>query len=739
MLKNYLTIAYRNLLKNRAVSIINITGLSLSIAVCILIALYIWHELSYDRFHEKTDQIYRTIMHSQGTAKEYSIASTPFMLAPRLKSTFPEVEHAVRLYPQEGVIKVGDTMFDEDLLFADTDFFNVFSFPLIAGDPQKSLQTPDQVVLTEEMAGKLFGNETPLGKTLSIRIKGKFYDFTVSGVAKTLPGNSSVSFSVLLPMEMWGRVDKGLYRESWGSLTPRTYITLKEQANPEQVQKKLPVLLEDDPEQAKYLGIRLQPITQIHFDQSVQSSLAPASNINYIYILASIGFFILLIAAINFTSLAIGSSTSRASEVGVRKTFGATRAQLSWQFLGESLLMSLFSLVMGGLLAYLLLSPFSNLVGRLLSFDDIWLQFLAVALAITLLTGIAAGSYPAFYLSKFKPASVLKNHLQVKGKNWLIRSLTVVQFTIAVLLGIFTLTMHQQMQLLMTKNLGFDQEQVISVDVPFREGKKLLNLYNTELAGESAVAGVAASWEEMGAGDGVSFQILDLRSGEDSIGGFGMGVNGEFLETMKIKLIAGKSLSDYTGSEEEPTEVLVNEALVKDMGWDDPLGKPLSRMFTFEEATVVGVVEDFHFQSLHKKVEPLALYPAPYLTNLYVKITPNDIPDKLAMLEEKWQKIAPDLPFTYQFLDDTIQAAVPVGKAVGGYCAICFCAGYCGGRAWSVRAFHAGFCQKGERNRHPQSIGSFGKQPPGLTFPRLCQTHPHCHSDCGSGGQLPDY
>jgi putative ABC transport system permease protein len=193
------------------------------------------------------------------------------------------------------------------------------------------------------------------------------------------------------------------------------------------------------------------------------------------------------------------------------------------------------------------------------------------------------------------------------------------------------------------------------VKVPYWEGRQLLDLYSTELAGESAITSVSGAWEELGAGDGVSFQMLVLHSGEDSINGFSMGVSGKFLETMKINLIAGKSLSNYTGSEEEPTEVLVNEALVRAMSWDDPLGKPLSKMFTFEEATVVGVVQDFNFQSLHQKVEPLALHPTQYLSTLYIKITVNNIPDKVAMLEEKWQKIAPDLPFTYQFLDDFIQ------------------------------------------------------------------------------------
>ena len=652
MLKNYFIIAYRNLLKHRAITLINVVGLSVSIAVCTLIALYIWHELTYDRFHEKSDRIYRVLMTPKKKKDIYE--KTPFMLAQWMKSSLPEIAQTMRVYQRDGVIKFEDKLFQEDITYVDSNFFDVFTFSLASGGEKEALSIPKKVVLNRAIATKLFGQSDALGKAVSIRIEGEFYDFVVSGIADDIPGNSSISFSILLSLETWGRIDQDYHRQTWNSLAPSTFIMLEEYTNETRLQEKLITLLQNDTEDPKWFNLHIQPITDIHLNQRVSGGLNSTSSIIYIYILSSIGFFILLIAAINFTSLAIGSSTSRAGEVGVRKTFGATRIQLSWQFLGESLLMSLFSFITGGLLAYLLLSPFSQWVGQTLSFDDIWLHFLAIALGITLLTGLAAGSYPAFYLSKFRPALVLKNHLQVKEKNWLIRSLTVVQFTIAVLLSIFTITMNQQMQLLMTKNLGFDQEQVIEIDVPFREGQQLMELYQTELSSESVILGVSAAWQKFGGG-GVSFQTLGITSTDDSIGGFSMGVNGKFLETLKIPLKMGRTFSPYAEGEENSNEILVNEALVKEFGWDDPLGRKLSRTYHFTDATIVGVVKDFHFQSLHESIEPLVIYPTNSLTNLYVRITANNIPDKLALLEEKWQKIAPDLPFTYQFLDDTIE------------------------------------------------------------------------------------
>ncbi len=652
MFKNYLKIAYRNLKRNKGYAFINIAGLAVGLAVCLLMALYVRHERSYDRFHEKADRIFQVLTAFERAEQRSVLARAPVPLGETLGATFPEVERVVQLYSMNGVVRRGEKAFEEELLFATPGFFEMFSFELVRGSPATALDAPDAVVLTRETARKYFGGAGALGRRLSIRLRGTFYDFTVTGIAEAAPSTSSIRYDVLLPFGRLKSFVRSFANPNWGTLSPYIYVQLPSRAHAEVLEGKFSVLQEQVPESQSGMQFRLLPLTAVHLTPGVSNPLEPTSRPAYAYILSGIALFILLIACINFTTLAVSRSARRAREVGMRKVLGAVRPQLIRQFGGEALLMSLVALLLGLALAELLLPAFSRLVDVPLSFA-VWGQpvMLLVLGGLLLFVGLLAGSYPALYLSRFDPVTVLKGPFRALGKSRLTRVLVVFQFALSIFFIIGTLFMARQLDLLQTKELGFDEEQVIRFDVPFREGARLLGRYRNALADEPGVVRVSGSWEQLGGGDGVGFNRMPTTSGTTEMKLHAFGVAPGFLETLGIELIEGRSFSEARAG----GAVIVNEAMVRQMGWDRPLAREVSVRFTVENAPVIGVVENFHFRSLHHALTPLVMHTSAPLTNLYVRIAPDDVPGTLATLEAAWEETAPEIPFAFTFLDEHIE------------------------------------------------------------------------------------
>ena len=656
MLKNYFKIAWRNLVKGKLYSIINIIGLAVGIACCLLIGLYIYQELRYDTFHKKANQIYRVNYSSNSSSGIYKTAKTPKPLAPLLEESFPEVKHAIRLQEEAGVVRIQNQLFKETFLVAEDGFLEMFSFKLLKGNPATVFSEREEILLSQGMADKLFGSQNPMGKSLELRIEGNYYQATVGGILKDGPEYSSIKYGLVIPLGFWKKAAPSYSRgNNWGGLRPSTYVLLGKQNDAKDLEQKLDIELSRKLENYNQARLyRFQPLTEIHLDNSVRGGLEPTANVQFIYISAVISALILIIACINFMSISIGHSARRAREVGMRKVMGAQRLQVMKQFWGETLMIVLAALVLGLLLTELVLPYFSSLIGTSLVVD--WMAnptLPAMVLGVVVVTGLFAGSYPALYLSKFKPSQVFRNRINVEGKHLLIRSLSGIQFALAITLIIGTLFMNQQMDLLLNKSLGYDKEFVIQLEVPFEEGVDIVNNLKTALSSETSVELVSGAWETIGT-DRVDFQAMEITSGDEQINGYTYGGGPELAKVLDLNLVKGR-LIDKDADVKNKKELLVNQKLVESFGWDDPIGKKLSRIFTFENAEIVGVVEDFHFQSLHHSVGPLAIHTMDYYTSAYVRMSGGRVQDALANVETAWNEVAPGLPFDYTFLDETIE------------------------------------------------------------------------------------
>ena len=602
MFRNYFKIAYRNLVRHKGYAAINVVGLALGIACCVLIGLYVQSELSFDRFHAKGDRVYRVLQTVGFGGEEKSWTQTSPLLAGAMEASLPGVEQAIRIYLQDGVVKTGEDEFKEPLLFADASFFSTFTFPLLHGNPAESLSRPDGVVLSETAARKYFGTTDVLGRRIEIRLRETFYNFTVSGVSAPVPETSSIQFDVLLPLQKLEQVDRVFSSPNWGTLSPRTYILLDRNTTAAEVTDRLASFVEAElPEdRVSYTRYRLQPLSEVHWSPSVGPNFVAASNPVYPYFLSGIALFILVIACINFTTLTLGRSAGRAQEVGMRKALGAVRGQLIRQFWGEAVLICSVALGLSLVIVELMLPFFNSFFGRSLhlSADP---EVLLILAGVLLGVGLLAGSYPALYLSRFQPVEVLKGRTSAGRPGRLVQALVVVQFTLSVSLVISTLLMAQQLRLVQERDLGFDKEQVVRTEAEYGatwEGVDIMERYRAALANAPDIRGITGSMSQLGEEKEIANAIA---SGADTVRGHLFNVTPEFLGTLGLTLSEGRNFSA-----DRPTDstdaVLVNRALVEAFGWDRPLGHSLSARFDFGEAKVIGVVEDFHYEPLYKRV-----------------------------------------------------------------------------------------------------------------------------------------
>ncbi len=681
MIKNYFKVALRYLLRNKGYTAINILGLAIGIACCLLIMFFVRSEWSYDRFHSKSDRLYRAwLQENYGEGQIFTNTVTPIPLGPALRANVPEVESFCRVYPFNTLVQYENTKYNESINMVDSNFFQVFDFKVEEGNLEKTFPNSNAIVLSKELATKYFGSEKAIGKNLELQLGKEKVLFTVAAIAKKAPQESSIQFDMLIPYSN----DKYLFSEraitsGWTQVSCETYLLVKPGKNGNDVEQKIPALAKqisgDRYVEGQY-NVHLQPITDIHLNKKLPAGNLPISDPAYSYILGTIGILILLIACINFVTLSIGRSTTRALEVGVRKVMGAERPQLIRQFWGEALLMVVISFAIAIGLSLLALKPFNAIASKdlVFAFDGFTILFFVGIIAIV---GLIAGIYPAIVLSSFVPVKVLKGRLQNGvGIGLFRKGLIAAQFVASIIMIISTLVVGQQLSFLRSKNLGYNKEHIviISTNKSRAEGFPLAERLKTELTKNPQVISSTASmfsFSEPG------WMNLGYEDDKKVYRNFRMNaVDPDFVKTMGLQIVNGRNFS-ADNSADITNSMIVNEALVKEYGWSDPIGKKLPGSF---EQQVIGVVKDFHFESLHNLIQPLALVIRPDSMfrkandinfssspqpRINIRMKPGNIGEQVAALKTAWNSVAPGQDFEYRFLDESLNAMYRNDQRIG--------------------------------------------------------------------------
>jgi putative ABC transport system permease protein len=662
MFRNYLVISFRTILKNKWFSLINLAGLAVGLAGVIMIAAYVRFELSYDRFHEKADRIFRVLTFEdpgKNKAPEYE-SSSPDLLAPALASDIPEIVRATRVaghFGDDAILHSGESSFKESGLFVDAEFLKVFSFPLFRGDRATALTEAGSIVLSDRVARKLFGSADPIGKPIRFLKADDDVALTVRGVVANTPLNSHLKFDFLISLETLRADPKNKYMFSnWGVFNFTTYMELHDATDKTAVEAKFPALAEKRIAAADRFRMALQPLGDIHLRSRIQGQLTTNDEIRYVRLFAAIALVLLLIAVINYVNLATSRSSTRSKEIGIRKVTGANRGQLFRQFLGESLTMTVAALILALALVRILWPRFTRLVGVDLDFRILWNpEFLAAIAGTALAVGVLAGLHPALILSNLHPVRALREFGGSGRKGARLRStLVVVQLGASVILLTGTIVIGRQMEFIRTQNPGYDREQVLLL--PLREkGTQSQGLaLREDFLKNPAVLGVSVSScvpAEILNRLGVSLETEEGPKVKSRIA-FDY-IDESFLGLYKIGLLQGRNIKAG-----EKNVALVNESLVRTLGWKNPLDKTIP--FLRENAAVVGVVRDFHYATLHSKIAPLALVPIDIFgrrgDTIAVRIRPGDFVKTLAALRTDFEKRAPRQPFEVAFFDEVFDA-----------------------------------------------------------------------------------
>lgn len=652
MLRNYFVIALRNLRKRAGYSFINIGGLALGLACTFLIVLYLQHEIGFDHFHESGDRIYRLVIENRGDGETSRQAVTASGFAQDLLDRFPEVERVVRMDYRGGGIHVGDRrLAANNFLVADDGFFDVFSFPLVQGNPETVLASPDAVVLSQSTARALFGDQDAVGQVINYSDR---VDLRVTGIAEDPPANTHLPFNYVASFEVMKILMGPDALHEFTNYNYYTYVQLRTGSDSNVLAAKLPDYMVSlvGAEEAESRALILQPLADIHFTTNIRWDVPTNTDFRYVAVFSGIALLILLIACVNFMNLATARATQRAREIGVRKALGAHRSQLIAQFLGESVLLSAVAVLLAFGLASLAYPALSDLAGGLGRLSDVGVGTIVLLVAIGLLAGVIAGSYPALYLSAFRPARVLKG-VDAGGQRAarLRRGLIVGQFGISVFLIIGTLTIRSQLGYMRVQDLGFQGEQVVSLPlaVPVRDQ---YDTFRQTLLGEPYVLSVSRAGNLPGrVNTSRGYQWPGDANDEDGRGFQTMLADFDYLETLGLEVVAGRDFSREFATDVEDAYIL-NQAAVRDLGWDDPVEHPF-RAWDREMGRVIGVVKDFHFKSLQQQIEPLVINIKPdWAGNVAIRIAPDNVPGAIETIERVWRAFAPGFPFNYRFLDE---------------------------------------------------------------------------------------
>ncbi len=654
MWKNYLKIAWRTLLRSKTFSLINTGGLALGLSCCILILLYVKDETTFDRFQENGKDLYRIKVAMSSPEGEMAMASTNSIHGPSFKAGIPEIRDIIRTQNQPFVVKKGEDILSANVLFADPVFFGVFSLPLLHGDPNTVLSDIGSIVLTEEMAENYFGTTDAVGKVVELKVKDQFVPFTVSGVVKSIPQNSTIQFDSMVSFE-W-QVANGWTNDEWLGFYMNTFVFLHPGADPAQVGPKMDRIfgINAAKELANLPGFdgavhfSLQPFMDIHLDDGMdgdRNGITRTSNPVYSYILGGIGLFILVIACINFVNLAVARSLGRAKEIGIRKVIGGRRKQLILQFLSESFLLAFFAFMAAFVLSQLALPAFNVLANKQLSLAYLLDTNLVLVFAgLFVMTGLVAGFYPALVLSGFSPTKSLYKRDKLVRQNLLTKGLVVFQFTLSICLVVGTILIFSQFNFLTTLDLGYNDKQVMKLN-GMRGNRAGMEAIKQELGSMSEISSVA--------GYNGNYNGTVAKANDEMIEFGYIGVDDDFLKTLEIQLVEGRNFSSEFPIDPEES-IIVNEAFLRKVGWTAGVGKEVDFEWKNKKMKVICVVKDYHFASLKEKIAPLVLTQDPKygLQSLFIKLNEGNTAETVKKIESVFRRHVPFMPFDYSFEEE---------------------------------------------------------------------------------------
>jgi putative ABC transport system permease protein len=661
MLRNLIKISLRNLLKDKGYSAINISGLTIGITCSLFLLMYILDELSYDKYHVNADNIYRIVSHIKEPDNAFTWAVVQKPMAVELRDNYPEVKNAVRFDGMNrSLFKNGDNQFYEnDFYLADSTVFDMFTYEFLAGDPGTALDKPFSMVLTEAIAKKYFANpREALNQTL---VNAQDEIFKITGIIKDVPLNSHFRFGALVSEST--RKQQG----GWGGFGTTTYIQLPEGYDLNKMQVSLDKIVKEKVNPVfEQMGVKvkyeLQRITDIHLHSKIQDEAEAGGDISYIYIFGAVAAFMLIIACINYMNLATARSTSRAKEVGLRKVMGSQRYQIMLQFLAESIIVAFVSLVISLILIYAFLPQFNALSNKQLPFSYLLQKPVALSLiGIILLTGVVGGSYPAFYLSGFSPVNVLKGKLAARGGNSAFRKILVVtQFGLSIFMLISTLIVFDQLQFLRNKDLGFNKENVVRLNLNNRALQSQGEAFAEQLRKLPQVVSVGKA--DASPGEGIGKGLFKVEDAEGKMVDRGVDIYSadyDFVQTLKMDMVNGRNFS-----KDNPTDsvyaILVNQSMVNRMAWKDPIGKKFllggGGPNGAVEKRVIGVIKDYNQNSLYDEIEPLIVVLRKDVNYIFVRLAPGDLQTSVGAIEKQWKETFSNTPFEYIFLDEDLDS-----------------------------------------------------------------------------------
>ena len=657
MIRNFFSITLRNISKNKGFTLINITGMAVGLAASLLILLWVQDELSFEKYNKNAKTIFRVEEDQFYSGERYHVTVTPYPSGPVWMEKIPEIKEQTRLnlwLPRILFRKDDKVFFENSIIAADSGFLKMFSLPLLRGDAATALNSPHSLILSEKLARKYFGDENPVGKSITLE---NTLQFTVTGVIKNLPKNSMFTFEGILPFSLLYEI--GAASDYWDNNSIFTYVELEKDADAKPVDKKLTdVVLEHVPQiTTKY---SLFPLLDIHLHQQFgfKETNAPVTSV---YIFTLIAIFVLVIACINFINLSTARAASRGKEIGIKKVAGSGQMSMMVQFMLESLMQIMAAMVFAIILVGLFLGVFNNISGKNFSLGDLLqTKFIFGFIAAGLFAGVVSGLYPALYLASFKPVAVLKGTTASgKGNGRLRQILVVIQFTLSMLIGIAAIFMFLQLKFLLNKDLGINKNNLIRIQMPENMKPKYYSI-KRELQKETLIQGVTASWwnpVQMGSNSGGA-----RWEGKDPDKNVLIGTNGvdyDYLKTLQMELVSGRDFSpDYPSDAGNDTtgNFLVNEEVVKIMGIGDPVGKTFR--FMGQNGKIVGIMKNFHFKGADQVIEPIAfvLSDTNRLNQMLIRLTPGNIPASIKSVEKVWKQVVPDYPLDYSFIDQDYES-----------------------------------------------------------------------------------
>lgn len=658
MFSHYLKTSLRNLRRHKGYSFINVAGLAVGITCCLFLGLYLKDELSFDRYHEKADQIYRITLEETGEGQSVHWARTQPALAPALETDFPEMLQAVRLAPQGTTpVRVEDERFQEEAFcYVEAAFFEVFSYTFLHGNPKINLIAPETAVLTRSAAQRYFGEVNVLGKTFALSTARGESVVEVIAVVEDMPTTSHFHCDILASLTTLTAAAPPSFDfdNRWNLIGVYTYVLLSGENNDPSLADQLPAFARRHVPERNF-QFHLQPLSRIHLYSHLEAELEPNGHISYIYVFGTMALLILLIACINFINLATARSVTRAKEVGVRKVVGAHRWQLASQFLAESMLFAVLAGLLAGVLAWISLPLFNQLSGKVLTVQDVGLEFGAMLLGIVLLIGLFAGSYPAFVLSAFRPVITLKGNRGSGRGDLLRKGLVVLQFTICIALVAGTFVIYNQLRYMKQKPLGFEKEHIVVLpNLRAVQPTYDLETIKQELRQHNGIRSVAAArYAPTRVPPNFNPVFAEGRSEETLV--LLHPVDTDYVEALGLNVVEGRNFSRTFAS--DSSAIIINEAAAHRFGWIESVGKEITEGTI--KGHVIGVVKDFHYQSLHQAIEPSVFFfpnTSRSFRELIIRLNPGNVSGALTFLEAKWKTFAPEEPFDYFFLDESYNA-----------------------------------------------------------------------------------